>query len=81
MFTGERAGAVQAPPRACPGMIDRIRAVTRELEFEPGLTARALAERAGLERRHVVLLLLRLEEHGHVVHDGRRWFPRLDAVD
>jgi hypothetical protein len=21
------------------------------------------------------LLLLRLEEHGHVAHEGRRWFP------
>ena len=80
MFTMQRSGVVQAPPRASPAMIDRIRAVARELEVEPGLTARALAERLGLERRHVVLLLLRLEEHGHVVRDGRRWFPGLHAV-
>ena len=40
-----------------------------------GLTAAELAERVGFGRRHMSLLLLRLEEHGAVVHEGRRWFP------
>ena len=61
-------------------VLDRIRLVARTLEDEPGLTSRELAERVGFGRRHMSLLLLRLEEHGHVVHEGRRWFPGREAV-
>jgi DNA-binding IclR family transcriptional regulator len=58
-----------------PGkLLDRIRRVARTLEEHPGLTSNELAERLGYGRRDTSLLLLRLEEHGHVVHDGRRWF-------
>ena len=62
-------------PRISPVVVlDLIRDVVRTLERHPGLTSRELAERVRLGRRQVSLLLLRLEEHGHVVHDGRRWF-------
>ena len=61
-------------------MLDRIRLIARTLEDEPGLTSRELAERAGLARRHMSLLLLRLEEHGHVVREGRRWFLGAETV-
>ena len=61
-------------------VLDRIRLVARTLEDEPGLTSRELAERVGFGRRHMSLLLLRLEEHGHVVHEGRRWFPGPETV-
>jgi len=61
-------------PRSSHAVLDRIRAITHHLEVDPGLTAREVAERIGLPRRHAVLLLLRLEEHGVVEHDGRRWF-------
>jgi DNA-binding IclR family transcriptional regulator len=80
LLTRERDRAVLTSPRTCPSALDRIRAIAHELEHEPGLTARQLAERTGLERRQVVLLLLRLEEHGHVVHEARRWFPGSDLV-
>jgi hypothetical protein len=56
-------------------VLDGIRRIARTLEDEPGLTAPELAERVGYGRRHMSLLLLRLEEHGHVVREGRRWFP------
>ena len=56
-------------------VLGRIRDVVRILEDDPGLTALELAERMALTRRHMSLLLLRLEEHGHVAHEGRRWFP------
>ena len=75
---GRDAGALSLPRAA--GVLDRIRAIANELEREPGLTALQVAERVGLARRHAVLLLLRLEEHGHVVHEGRRWFPGSPAV-
>jgi DNA-binding MarR family transcriptional regulator len=61
-------------------VLDRIRTVARALEAEPGLTSRELAERARLSRRHMSLLLLRLEEHGHVVREGRRWFLGAETV-
>jgi DNA-binding IclR family transcriptional regulator len=61
-------------------VLDRIRLVARMLEDEPGLTSPELAERVGFGRRHMSLLLLRLEEHGHVVHEGRRWFPGPETV-
>jgi hypothetical protein len=61
-------------------VLDRIRLVARTLEDEPGLTSPELAERVGFGRRHMSLVLLRLEEHGHVVHDGRRWFPGPETV-
>jgi DNA-binding IclR family transcriptional regulator len=68
--------AAQTLPRVMPvRVLDRIRLIGRALEDEPGLTAPELAERVGFPRRHMSLVLLRLEEHGHVVHDGRRWFP------
>ena len=68
-------------PHVTPAkMLNRIRLVARTLEDEPGLTARELAERAGVARRHMSLLLLRLEEHGLVVREGRRWFPGAEPI-
>src|SRR5919106_415386 len=48
---------------------------------EWGLTSPELAERVGFGRRHMSLLLLRLEEHGLVVHEGRRWFAGPETED
>jgi len=62
-------------------ILERIRLIARTLHEEPGLTSPELAERVGYGRRHMSLLLLRLEEHGHVVHEGRRWFPGPEAVN
>jgi transcriptional regulator GlxA family with amidase domain len=77
-----RAAQWQSLPRVMPEkVLDRIRLIARTLEDEPGLTAPELAERVGFGRRHMSLLLLRLEEHGHVVHKGRRWFPREGASE
>ena len=71
-----RAAQAQSLPRVMPvRVLDRIRLIGQALEEEPGLTAPELAERVGFPRRHMSLVLLRLEEHGHVVHRGRRWFP------
>jgi hypothetical protein len=76
-----RAAQSQSLPRISPvKVLDRIRLVARTLEDEPGLTSPELAERVGFGRRHMSLLLLRLEEHGHVVHEGRRWFPGPETV-
>jgi hypothetical protein len=76
------ATATQSLPHPRPAAIlERIRLVARTLESEPGLTSPELADRVGLGRRHMSLLLLRLEEHGHVVHEGRRWFPGPESVD
>ena len=61
-------------------VLDRIRLIARTLEDEPGLTAPELAERVGFGRRHMSLLLLRLEEHGLVVREGRRWFPGAEPI-
>ena len=81
------SGAVGRPaqPQTLPRVtsvevLDRLRLIARTLEAEPGLTARELGERVGFGRRHMSLLLLRLEEHGHVAHEGRRWFPGGDAI-
>jgi hypothetical protein len=72
----------QSLPRASPELVlHRIRLIARTLEEHPGLTAPELAERVGYGRRRMSLLLLRLEEHGHVVHLGRRWFPGPEPVD
>jgi hypothetical protein len=71
----------QTLPRATSVcVLDRIRLLARTLEDEPGLTSPELAERVGFGRRHMSLVLLRLEEHGHVVHEGRRWFPGPETV-
>jgi DNA-binding MarR family transcriptional regulator len=70
----------QSLPRASSELVHRIRLIARTLEEHPGLTAPELAERVGYGRRHMSLLLLRLEEHGHVVHLGRRWFPGPEPV-
>jgi DNA-binding IclR family transcriptional regulator len=76
-----RASQMVSPPRISPvAVLDRIRLVVRTLEERPGLTSPELAELIGLGRRHTSLLLLRLEEHGHVLHEGRRWFPGPQAV-
>jgi hypothetical protein len=80
-----RGGAGRAPatlPRAATSrVLDRIRLIARTLQDEPGLTSPELAERVGFGRRHMSLLLLRLEEHGAVVHEGRRWFPGPETGD
>jgi hypothetical protein len=62
-------------------LLNRIRFIARTLEGEPGMTSRELAERAALTRRHMCLLLLRLEEHGLVARQGRCWFPGPETVD
>ena len=77
----ESCDPAESVPRLTPiRVLDRIRLIARTLEDEPGLTSRELAERVGFCRRHMSLVLLRLEEHGHVVHEGRRWFPGPDSV-
>ena len=81
MAAPTRAGQMASLPRISPvSVLDRIRLVVRTLEERPGLTSPELAELIGLGRRHTSLLLLRLEEHGHVLHEGRRWFPGPQAV-
>ena len=74
VLAGREDGGVLTLPRSSPPVLECIRAITQALEDDPGLTARELSERVGLPRRHVVLLLLRLEEHALVVHEGRRWY-------
>jgi DNA-binding IclR family transcriptional regulator len=70
-----------APRLSAVDLLDRIRHTVRALEAEPGLTSRELAERNGLTRRNMTLLLLRLEEHGLVAREGRRWFPGPESLD
>ena len=78
----EDDGRVATPPRlTAVDLLDRIRATVHALEAEPGLTSRELAERNDLARRNMSLLLLRLEEHGLVVREGRRWFPGPEPLD
>jgi DNA-binding IclR family transcriptional regulator len=79
---GAPATLAQSLPRATSvAILERIRTIARTLEREPGLTSPELAERVGFGRRHMSLLLLRLEERGHVVHVGRRWFPGPESVN
>ena len=79
--TATRAAPAQSLPRVMPvKVLDRIRLIARTLEAEPGLTSPELAERVGFGRRHMSLILLRLEEHGIVAHEGRRWFLGTEAV-
>jgi CRP-like cAMP-binding protein len=80
---GDSAGrATSSLPRTtATRVLDRLRLIARTLEDEPGLTSPELAERVGFGRRHMSLLLLRLEEHGAVVHEGRRWFPGPETGD
>jgi hypothetical protein len=84
---GARDGEVrptpaQSLPRVSPELVlHRIRTIARTLEDDPGLTSAELAERVGYGRRQMSLLLLRLEEHGHVVNLDRRWFPGPAPVD
>jgi hypothetical protein len=76
-----RTPPAQSLPRLMPvKVLNRIRLIARTLEDEPGLTSPELAERVGFGRRHMSLVLLRLEEHGLVVHEGRRWFPGPETV-
>jgi DNA-binding transcriptional ArsR family regulator len=82
----EDGGGAPAPgeklPRLTPfDLLTRVRLIVHTLADEPGLTSRELAERNGLTRRNMSLLLLRLEEHGLVVRQGRRWFPGPEAVE
>ncbi len=78
---GATATTSQSLLRATPvAILERIRLIARTLEREPGLTSPELADRVGFGRRHMSLLLLRLEERGHVVHVGRRWFPGPESV-
>ena len=77
-----RATPSQSLPRVSPELVlHRIRQIARTLEEHPGLTSAELAERVGYGRRYMSLMLLRLEEHGHVVHLDRRWFPGPEPVD
>jgi CRP-like cAMP-binding protein len=79
--TATRAAHAQSLPRLMPvKVLDRIRLIARTLEAEPGLTSPELAERVGFGRRHMSLVLLRLEEHGIVAHEGRRWFLGTETV-
>jgi hypothetical protein len=81
---GENNGRArgEALPRLAPAdLLNRIRFIVHTLEEEPGLTSRELAERNSLARRNMTLLLLRLEEHGLVVRQGRRWFAGPEPVD
>jgi hypothetical protein len=76
-----RPAQSQSLPRVTPvKVLDRIRLIARTLQDEPGLTSPELAERVGFGRRHMSLVLLRLEEHGLVAHEGRRWFPGSEPV-
>ena len=80
-FADARTTLSQSLPRVSPELVlDRIRLIARTLEDHPGLTSAELAERIGYGRRHMSLLLLRLEEHGYVVHLDRRWFPGPEPV-
>ncbi|MEA2287426.1 MAG: hypothetical protein QOJ21_3469 [Solirubrobacteraceae bacterium] len=72
---GGSSTVLTLPSRSPEAILHRIRLIGRTLEEHPGLTAPELADLVGYGRRHMSLLLLRLEEHGHVVHQGRRWFP------
>ena len=77
----EGTAPVQTLPRLNSiRILDRIRLIARTLEDEPGLTSPELAERVGFGRRHMSLVLLRLEERGLVAHEGRRWFPGSETV-
>jgi len=85
LLTPDGTGRAVDPPqsllKAAPvKVLESIRLVARTLEDEPGLTSPELAQRVGFGRRHMSLLLLRLEEHGLVVHEGRRWFPGPETV-
>jgi hypothetical protein len=81
-FRDSAGRAAAALPRAATArVLDRLRLIARMLEDEPGLTSPELAERVGFGRRHMSLVLLRLEEHGLVVHEGRRWFPGPERDD
>jgi CRP-like cAMP-binding protein len=85
-LSGDDDGRAAAPlptrRRLAPvDLLDRIRRTVHALEEEPGLTSRDLAERNGLTRRNMSLLLLRLEEHGLVVREGRCWFPGPEPLD
>jgi hypothetical protein len=78
---GRASSPLSLPRLSSHAILDRIRLIARTLEEHPGLTAPELAERVGDGGpRNMILLLLRLEEHGHVVHVGRRWFPGPEAV-
>jgi DNA-binding IclR family transcriptional regulator len=64
-----------APGAGLAATAERIERVLGMVADDPGLTSGEVAERLSLSRRHASLLLLRLEEHGVVSHEGRRWFP------
>jgi DNA-binding IclR family transcriptional regulator len=57
---------------------ERLSLLAAVLNAHPGLTSQEIAEHLKLSRRHASLLLLRLEELGHVVHAERRWYPAPD---
>jgi len=67
--------ALTVPDAGAAAAARRIERVLAVLAHEPGLTSAELAERLDVTRRHASLLMLRLEESGAVVHEGRRWFP------
>ena len=59
---------------------ERLARLAAVLNAHPGLTSQEIAEHLALSRRHASLLLLRLEELGHVKHEGRRWYAAPDLV-
>jgi DNA-binding IclR family transcriptional regulator len=59
---------------------ERLARLAAVLHAHPGSTSQEIAEHLALSRRHVSLLLLRLEELGHVIREGRRWYAAPDLL-
>ena len=69
-----------SPGAGVSAAAEQLAGLATILNAEPGLTSPEIAARLGLSRRHASLLLLRLEELGHVVHVDRRWYAAPDLV-
>ncbi len=52
----------------------RVEQLLLVLDEEPGSTLPELADATGYARRHLAMLLWRLEEERLVVHEAHRWF-------
>ena len=68
------------PSAGVSAAAERLVRLATLLNERPGLTSQEIAEHLALSRRHASLLLLRLEELGHVIHEGRRWYAAPDLV-